>query len=166
MIYKLLAYPLEHSMQLLSNKKIYTIDEQTFLSKNIDNILIPWNTAFDKVYYEYSQINSNSKESNEFRSLRKAYRNKFVGGGFGFEGAIKGITMASMLNTGTGVLFLLPYIIAVVHFFFAISSLKCAFGIEITVPTLQIIGIMLIVQIIYFLIIRKNYLFEIRKSLL
>ncbi|MBU3175895.1 FtsX-like permease family protein [Clostridium estertheticum] len=71
-----------------------------------------------------------------------------------------------VLNIEIGVLFLLPYIIAVVHFFFAISSLKCAFGIEITVPALQIIGIMLIVQIIYFLIIRKNYLFEIRKSLL
>ena len=71
-----------------------------------------------------------------------------------------------VLNIEIGVLFLLPYIIAVVHFFFAISSLKCAFGIEITVPALQVIGIMLIVQIIYFLIIRKNYLFEIRKSLL
>ncbi|MBU3075683.1 FtsX-like permease family protein [Clostridium estertheticum] len=71
-----------------------------------------------------------------------------------------------VLNIEIGVLFLLPYIIAVVHFFFAISSLKCAFGIEITVPALQIIGIMLIVQIIYFLIIRKNYLLEIRKSLL
>ncbi|MBU3173448.1 FtsX-like permease family protein [Clostridium estertheticum] len=71
-----------------------------------------------------------------------------------------------VLNIEIGVLFLLPYIIAVVHFFFAISSLKCAFEIEITVPALQIIGIMLIVQIIYFLIIRRKYLFEIRKSLL
>ncbi|MCB2296319.1 FtsX-like permease family protein [Clostridium tagluense] len=71
-----------------------------------------------------------------------------------------------VLNIEIGVLFLLPYIIAVVHFFFAISSLKYAFGIEVIVPALQIIGIMLIVQIIYFLVIRKNYLLEIKKSLL
>ncbi|MBU3129306.1 ABC transporter permease [Clostridium tagluense] len=70
-----------------------------------------------------------------------------------------------VLNIEIGVLFLLPYIIAMVHFFFAISSLKYAFGIEVIVPALQIIGIMLIVQIIYFLVIRKNYLLEIKKSL-
>ncbi|MGH4123642.1 MAG: FtsX-like permease family protein [Clostridium sp.] len=71
-----------------------------------------------------------------------------------------------VLNIEIGVLFLLPYIIAVVHFFFAISSLKSAFRIEIMLPALQVIGIMLIVQIIYFLVIRKNYLLEIKKSLL
>jgi len=71
-----------------------------------------------------------------------------------------------VLNIEIGVLFLLPYIIAVIHFSFAISSLKSAFGIEIIVPALQVIGIIVIVQIIYFIIIRKNYLFEIRKSLL
>jgi putative ABC transport system permease protein len=36
------------------------------------------------------------------------------------------------LNIEIGVLFLLPYIVAVVHFFFAISSLKYAFDIKIT----------------------------------
>ncbi|MBW9148158.1 ABC transporter permease [Clostridium sp. CM028] len=70
-----------------------------------------------------------------------------------------------VLNIEIGALFLLPYIIAVVHFFFAMCSLKSAFGFEITVPALQVVGIMLIVQIIYFLVIRKNYLLEIKKSL-
>lgn len=71
-----------------------------------------------------------------------------------------------VLNIEIGVLFLLPYIIAVIHFAFAISALKSAFSLKITVPALQVIGIMLIVQIIYFFIIRKNYLLEIKKSLL
>lgn len=80
-----------------------------------------------------------------------------------------GLTYAEIkkvLNIEIGVLFLLPYIIAVIHFIFAISSLKYAFDIKIMIPALQLIGIMLIGQIVYFLIIRKNYLLEIRKSLL
>lgn len=74
---------------------------------------------------------------------------------------IKGI-----LNIEIGVLFLLPYIVAVVHFFFAISALKYAFGIPITTVVFQVIGIMLLVQIVYFLIIRKNYLLEVKKELI
>lgn len=72
----------------------------------------------------------------------------------------------SILNIEIGVLFLLPYIVAVVHFAFAISALKYSLGIEITVAALQVIGIMLIIQIIYFFIIRKNYLLEMKKSLI
>ncbi len=71
-----------------------------------------------------------------------------------------------VLNVEIGVLFLLPYIVAVVHFFFAISSLKYAFDIKITVPALQVIGIMLLAQVVYFLIIRKSYLLEIKKELI
>lgn len=71
-----------------------------------------------------------------------------------------------VLNIEIGILFLLPYIISVIHFSFAISSLKYAFDIKITVPAIQVIGSMLIIQIIYFFIVRKNYLLEIKKSLL
>ena len=70
-----------------------------------------------------------------------------------------------ILNIEIGVLFLLPYIVAVIHFFFAISSFKYAFGIKIAIPSLQVIGVMLIVQTIYFFIIRKNYLVEMKKGL-
>ncbi|NMM65838.1 ABC transporter permease [Clostridium sp. P21] len=70
-----------------------------------------------------------------------------------------------VLNIEIGVLFLLPYAVAVIHFIFAINALN-AFQIKITVPAFQVIGIMLIVQIMYFLIIRKNYLLEIKKSLI
>lgn len=70
-----------------------------------------------------------------------------------------------ILNIEIGVLFLLPYIIAVIHFGFAISSLKYAFDIKITVPALQVIGVMLIAQVTYFFIVRRNYLLEIKKSL-
>ncbi|WP_346914617.1 ABC transporter permease [Clostridium sp.] len=70
-----------------------------------------------------------------------------------------------ILNIEIGVLFLLPYIVAVVHFVFAMSALKYSFDIEIVIPALLVIGIMLIAQIIYFFIIRKNYLLEMKKNL-
>ncbi|GAA0778909.1 hypothetical protein GCM10008908_36550 [Clostridium subterminale] len=70
-----------------------------------------------------------------------------------------------ILNIEIGVLFLLPYIVAVVHFVFAMSALKYSFDIEIVIPALLVIGIMLIAQIIYFFIVRKNYLLEMKKSL-
>lgn len=70
-----------------------------------------------------------------------------------------------ILNIEIGVLFLLPYIVAVVHFVFAMSALKYSFDIEIVIPALLVVGIMLIAQIIYFFIVRKNYLLEMKKSL-
>lgn len=70
-----------------------------------------------------------------------------------------------ILNIEIGVLFLLPYLVAIIHFSFAISSLKYAFAIKITSPALQVIGIMLIVQIVYFFVIRNSYLIEIRNAL-
>jgi len=70
-----------------------------------------------------------------------------------------------ILNIEIGVLFLLPYIVAVVHFVFAMSALKYSFDLEIVIPALLVIGIMLIAQIIYFFIVRKNYLLEMKKSL-
>ncbi|WPC42214.1 ABC transporter permease [Clostridium sp. JS66] len=70
-----------------------------------------------------------------------------------------------VLNIEIGVLFLLPYIIAVIHFIFAMNALN-AFQIKIIIPALQLIVAMMIIQIIYFLVIRKSYLLEIKKGLL
>ncbi|AJA47082.1 peptide ABC transporter permease [Clostridium pasteurianum DSM 525 = ATCC 6013] len=71
-----------------------------------------------------------------------------------------------VLTIEIGILFLFPYIIAVVHSFFALSALKYAYAIEITVAAFVVMGSMMFVQIIYFIIIRKTYLIEIKKSLL
>lgn len=40
------------------------------------------------------------------------------------------------------------------------------FDLKITMPSLQVIGCMMIVQIIYFFIVRKNYLLEIKRGLI
>jgi len=64
-----------------------------------------------------------------------------------------------------GVLFLLPYIVAVIHFMFAINALRCAFGIPIASVSCRILVVVFSAQVVYFMIIRKNYLLEIKRSL-
>jgi putative ABC transport system permease protein len=65
-----------------------------------------------------------------------------------------------------GILFLLPYIVAVIHSIFALLALKNSFNMEVASSAFLVMGSFFIVQVIYFLIIRKNYLKEIRESLI
>ena len=71
-----------------------------------------------------------------------------------------------IITVEVGVLFLLPYIVAVIHFCFAINALKYSFDIPIASVALQIIGAMFFIQAIYFLVIKKNYLVEIKRELI
>lgn len=71
-----------------------------------------------------------------------------------------------IITVEVGVLFLLPYIVAVIHFCFAINALKYSFDIPIASVALQIIGAMFFIQVIYFLVIKKNYLVEIKRELI
>lgn len=79
-----------------------------------------------------------------------------------------GLTFKEIKKVSTieiGVLFLLPYIIAVIHSMFALEALKSAFNINISIAAFIVMGSFLLVQIIYFLIIRGNYLLEVKRSL-
>lgn len=70
-----------------------------------------------------------------------------------------------ILNVEIGILFVLPYSVSVLHFIFAISALKSAAEVPILSVALQVIGVMIVVQIIYYFIIRKNYIDEIKKEI-
>lgn len=104
LMYKLLTFPVKYSVDILAQQGIYDIDEQTFSDNYIDYIASPWNDAFQNLYESNNEIDLNSSIDNEYRKLRKASRGKFIGGGFGFKGATKGIATASILNAGTGLL--------------------------------------------------------------
>lgn len=70
-----------------------------------------------------------------------------------------------VLTIEIGVLFLLPYIIAVIHSIFALEALKSAFNINISIAAFIVMGSFLLIQIVYFLIIRCNYLIEVKRNL-
>ncbi|AJD25728.1 ABC transporter permease [Clostridium botulinum] len=80
-----------------------------------------------------------------------------------------GITFKEIKKVSTieiGVLFLFPYIVSVIHSLFALSALKNAFAMDVNIVAFFVMGSFLIIQIIYFFIIRGNYLLDIKKSLM
>lgn len=64
-----------------------------------------------------------------------------------------------------GVLFLLPYIVAVIHSSLALTVLKNLFNMDVTGAAFIVMGSFLLVQILFFLVIRERYLSEIRDQL-
>ena len=79
-----------------------------------------------------------------------------------------GLTFKEIRKVSTveiGVLFLFPYIVAVIHSVFALSALKSAFGMDVNKAAFIVMSSFLIIQIIYFLVVRGNYLIEIKRSL-
>lgn len=75
----------------------------------------------------------------------------------------KEIKKISTIEIGT--LFLLPYIIAVIHSIFALVALKNSFSMEIASSAFFVSASFFLVQIVYFLVIRSSYLKEVRESL-
>ncbi|MCW6111299.1 ABC transporter permease [Clostridium sporogenes] len=79
-----------------------------------------------------------------------------------------GLTFREIKKVSTieiGVLFLFPYIVAVIHSSFALAALKNTFAMDVNIVAFFVMGSFLIIQIIYFFIIRGNYLLDIKKSL-
>ncbi|KEJ04309.1 ABC transporter permease [Clostridium botulinum A2B7 92] len=79
-----------------------------------------------------------------------------------------GITFKEIKKVSTieiGVLFLFPYIVSVIHSLFALSALKNAFAMDVSLVAFFVMGSFFIIQITYFLIIRGNYLLDIKKGL-
>ncbi|ENK1244218.1 ABC transporter permease [Clostridium botulinum] len=77
-----------------------------------------------------------------------------------------GLTFREIKKVSTieiGVLFLFPYIIAVIHSSFALAALKNTFAMDVNIVAFFVMGSFLIIQIIYFFIIRGNYLLDIKK---
>jgi len=64
-----------------------------------------------------------------------------------------------------GVLFLLPYVVAVIHSSLALTVLKNLFNMDVTGAAFIVMGSFLLVQILFFLFIRERFLLEIRDKL-
>lgn len=73
--------------------------------------------------------------------------------------------MKKVVSIEIGVLFLFPYIVATIHSAVALSALQRLFKLEVGAAAVTVMGIFLLLQIVYFLFIRRNYLQVIRKHL-
>lgn len=84
----------------LAELDIYDTDEKMYIRRCADSSHI--DRAYDVVAYDLEEINDDKEEIMEYRAERKANRGRFVGGGFGVSGAIKGSMKAGALNMSTG----------------------------------------------------------------
>lgn len=73
--------------------------------------------------------------------------------------------MKKVVSIEIGVLFLFPYIVATLHSAVALRALQRLFKIEVGAAAVTVMGIFLLLQIVYFLFIRRNYLNVIKKHL-
>ncbi|MCR5836177.1 MAG: hypothetical protein K6G88_06715, partial [Lachnospiraceae bacterium] len=86
-------------------KGYYDIDSNIFMS-NYASKYITDSLYIEDAYYEveekYTDIVMTQEQKEEYRRLRKESRGRWVGGGFGFDGAIRGATTAGAMNLVTG----------------------------------------------------------------
>ncbi len=100
---KLLVEAVEYVVNRVIEEGIYTYNLERFVEEYLDN-----NTF--RIWYEASgafldgcaEQLCNAEQMKAYREQRKNSRNKFVGGGFGVSGAIKGSISAGALNMVTG----------------------------------------------------------------
>ena len=86
----------------LVKKGIYNIDENIFLNEYCQNTLDIWSDSFNKIYDIYMDITLNEEQKKVYREQRKNSRGKWVGGGFGVKGALKGAAQAGAMNIASG----------------------------------------------------------------
>ena len=94
---------IEYSLTKLSESKIYTYGKEDLISKCKEKEIIDFYiNEFEDIKDEFLQITNEADSERLYRELRKESRGKFVGGGFGVEGAIKGAATAGAMNIVTG----------------------------------------------------------------
>lgn len=87
----------------LNELGIYNFDLDEFTDKYTN--ISEFDKCINNLLTEYISIIQTSKELEVYRDLEKLDRKRWVGGGFGVKGAIKGAVTASAMNTVTDFLY-------------------------------------------------------------
>ncbi|MCD8215924.1 MAG: zinc-ribbon domain-containing protein [Clostridiales bacterium] len=90
------------AVKMLNDQGVYSINEKIFF----DKYLCEFDVEFCKVISEMSvridEIDEQLAADKYSRKVRKATRNKIIGGGFGISGALKGMATAGAINAAGG----------------------------------------------------------------
>lgn len=98
--YSYIREAVEAAIQDLVKLGIYDVDADGFAE-----FLEPyftWPEDFAKIDDAYMEIVLKAEELDAYRSERRESRGRWVGGGFGFSGAVKGAMQAGAMNIATG----------------------------------------------------------------
>lgn len=79
------------------------IRESLFTKERNNSVIALWKEEIgDNICEKYDAIHAEAQAEREYREARKEGRSRFVGGGFGFCGAIKGMAQAGAMNMASG----------------------------------------------------------------
>lgn len=93
---------IEFCIDYLINEGIYDINKELFFLEYYAKNSYNFDEYFFEINDKYMEIILKEEQKSEYRKYRKEYRGKWVGGGFGVRGAIKGAMTASAMNIVTG----------------------------------------------------------------
>lgn len=93
---------MDYAVDILIKNDISMYDIEYFQEKFGERIISDWQNSFDEVNDQYLQIILNTEQLDNYRRSRRQNRSRWVGGGFGIRGALKGATKAGTLNLATG----------------------------------------------------------------
>ena len=86
---------------VLNENDIYDIGRTQFIRSYMSDFYDMYRENLNSVFEAYSAILEDRDNMAEYRDWQKASRGRWVGGGFGMKGAIKGSVQASLMNAGS-----------------------------------------------------------------
>lgn len=92
---------LMQAYNMLIQAGVYELDRGLFI-EDYYNRYYDWNDCFNMVYDKYMDIVLTEEEKDAYRKARRENRGKWVGGGYGLGGAIKGSMQAGAMNMASG----------------------------------------------------------------
>lgn len=91
-----------HAIKDVLELDVFDVTVEQLLEMYIENNYCVWEDAFTEIDEKYLEIVLEKQQMEEYRRSRKDCRGKWIGGGFGFGGAIKGALQAGAINMATG----------------------------------------------------------------
>lgn len=95
---------IKKGVQILNSQGVYRVDENIFKSQYLNGYADDFHDVLSIMMEQIGEIEGQQNLEKQYRQIRKDNRSRVVGGGFGFSGAIKGMTQAGMMNATTGML--------------------------------------------------------------
>lgn len=91
----------EPTMKFIVDNGIYDFSDKDLLSRfnQINSI----SNQMEDLLEPFDEIIQANASAQQYRELRKESRGRVVGGGFGFEGAVKGMAAAGAMNAAAGI---------------------------------------------------------------
>lgn len=92
---------IEQAIADLVTYNIFDVNESVFMDKYLSDHFT-WGDDWEEIDKQYLEIVLNAKELDDYRASRREGRGKWVGGGFGLSGAVKGSLQAGAINLAAG----------------------------------------------------------------